>query len=167
MISASPLQIEQMASFSGGQALIYHEQVQKPFEVQIAEWPAPELSFDIANDAQLYKEAIRYEATQNAVLSAFENWNQKNVLVLQPLLQELSDSLLNLDDTRQSDLVILKSKIQRLLSEYSLLKKKLSRLGTLWLSDLGENHPLAEEFNVVAHYLESQISLLDSMQHIV
>lgn len=167
VISASPLQIEQMASFSGGQALIYHEQVQKPFEVQIAEWPAPELSFDIANDAQLYKEAIRYEATQNAVLSAFENWNQKNVLVLQPLLQELSDSLLNLDDTRQSDLVILKSKIQRLLSEYSLLKKKLSRLGILWLSDLGENHPLAEEFNVVAHYLESQISLLDSMQHIV
>lgn len=63
-INATPLQLEQMASFTSGKALIYHEKTLKPFEVQIAEWKTPEINYDLTNDEQLYMNTLGYETVK-------------------------------------------------------------------------------------------------------
>ena len=72
-ISASPLQLEQMASFTTGKALIYHERTQKPFTLQIAEWIPPNVDYDIATDIQLYNHIAGKMTVQRAITSALGN----------------------------------------------------------------------------------------------
>lgn len=77
-ISASPLQLEQMASFSSGQAFIYHEKTLKPFEIQVAEWIKPNLSYDISDDRQLYRKLEDSEEIKPMIQIFWENWKRKS-----------------------------------------------------------------------------------------
>lgn len=61
-MSASALQLEQMATFSPGHALITFENVIKPFGVQIQEFVGIKVEKEPPNDDQLFDLMIRYNA---------------------------------------------------------------------------------------------------------
>ncbi len=54
-VSATPLQLEQVANYSKGKALFYYEDTKKPFEVQVATgWKKPSDEYNFSIDNELY-----------------------------------------------------------------------------------------------------------------
>lgn len=54
-VSATPLQLEQVANYSKGKALFYYEDTKKPFEVQVASgWKKPSVDYNFSIDNELY-----------------------------------------------------------------------------------------------------------------
>lgn len=76
-ISATPLQLEKMASFSKGRALIHHEQLKKPFELQVAEWNHPSIPFDITDDEQLFMYLSNNKTISRLIRSSLKVWEEK------------------------------------------------------------------------------------------
>lgn len=165
-ISASPLQLEQMASFTTGRALIYHERTKKPFEVQIAEWKQPDVDFDPANDVQLYNEIFSKNTTQRAITSAFRNWQDKYLIAVDNRLSELQNIYLAAEVTDIAEMFACKSEKMLLLSECNVLKKKSKRLEELWLIKTKKEYPLSEEFNKINQYIDGMILRLQGIQFI-
>lgn len=157
-ISASPLQLERMASFTKGRAFIYHEKTQKPFEMQVAEWKAPALSFDVSNDAQLYEMLYNEEQYILATMTALGNWNETYVIPLDKRAESLKEQMENASD--RVELACCKSRSVLLANEYRQLIPKLHRLQALWLPDAAADHPLHEEFAQLLEYVESKIESL-------
>lgn len=136
-ISATALQLEQIAAFSSGRALIYYEKTQKPFEVQIAEWNAPKITYDVTNDQQLYQHLAINENMQRAITSSFENWQEN---YLEPIYKELSDLLERCTVVSNNDLaeiIYIKSEKALILAKCREIKKRGFRLERLWLLDAG------------------------------
>lgn len=162
-ISASPLQLEQMASFTTGKALIYHEKTQKPFEVQIAEWMPPNVAYDLANDVQLYNHMIDKKTVQRAITSAFRNWREKYIFALDDRIKDLIERYLEMNATDIAEMNVCRSQKLILLSECGVLKKKCKRLESLWLKDAAKNYPVKDAFDETYSYIESMASRLQGM----
>lgn len=163
-ISASPLQLEQMASFTTGKALIYHERTQKPFTVQIAEWMPPDVDYDIATDLQLYNHIAGKSTVQRAITSAFRNWQDKCMFAIDDRLGDLQKRYLAAKATDVAEMYACKCEKLLLLTECEALKKKCKRLETLWLKGEIRNSPLKDEFAEIFSYIDNMISRLQGIQ---
>lgn len=165
-ISASPLQIEQIASFSAGKALIYHEHTQKPFEVQIAEWIPTEVTYDFANDIQLYNQIWDNATTQRTIMSAIKNWQYKYLYALEKKLKELQKKYFAVEVTDVVEIALCKSLKMSLISECNILKKKCKRLKKLWVVDSERKSSISDEFIKTYKYIEDLVSQLEEIQFV-
>lgn len=141
-ISASPMQLERMASFSKGRAFIYHERTMKPFEMQVAEWIKPQ-TFDASNDGLLYGNIYKLPTTTRAVSIALDNWCVKYFLPLDEQVDELWDSADK--SSSMADLYCCMARKKVLLAEYKHILKKFEKLKRLWLLSEDRNHPLQSD----------------------
>lgn len=111
-ISASPLQLERMASFSSGQAFIYHERIMKPFEIQVTRWLLPEIAFDYADDGQLYSELRHSPLMKNAVRVALSNWKDNCLLVVNEKIKKLQERYKNCgDNTAVRECILIRTRL--------------------------------------------------------
>ena len=165
-ISASPLQIEQIASFSTGRALIYHEHTQKPFEVQIAKWIPTDIPFDFANDIQLYNQICDNATTQKAIISALKNWQYKYLYTMEEKLKELQKKYFAVEVTDIVEIALCKSLKMSLISECNILKKKYKRLKKLWLIDSRGKSSISEEFIEIYNHIEDMVSRLEGIRFV-
>lgn len=163
-ISASPLQLEQMASFTTGKALIYHERTQKPFTVQIAEWMPPDIDYDIATDVQLYNRIAGKPTIQRAVTSAFRNWQDKCMFTVDDRLTALQQRYLAAKATDVSEMMACKCEKLMLLAECEMLQKKCKRLEGLWMKGDMKNSPLRDEFSEIFSYIENMTARVRGIQ---
>ena len=163
-ISASPLQLEQMASFTTGKALIYHERTQKPFTVQIAEWMPPDIDYDIATDVQLYNRIAGKPTIQRAVTSAFRNWQDKCMFTVDDRLTALQQRYLATKATDVSEMMACKCEKLMLLAECEMLQKKCKRLERLWMEGDMKNSPLRDEFSEIFSYIENMTARVRGIQ---
>lgn len=162
-ISASPLQLEQMASFSTGKALIYHEKTQKPFAVQIAEWRNPNVDYDVASDIQLYAQLADKEPVQRAVATSFANWQDRSVFAIDDRISELEKRYLTMMRTGNAENTEIKRERGQLLAQCSSLIKQLNRLNHLWVDAEAKSTSLEDEFVMVKSYIDGMISRLSTM----
>lgn len=161
-ISASELQLEQMATFSSGRALIYHEKTQKPFEVQIEEWDAPEISYDITNDKQLYQQLFINNSMQRIITSSFQNWEEK---FLYPIFKETTTLWERYAAASEDDLVemiCIKSEKELMIATCRKLKKRCCRMKDLWLFDFNRDI-INTMFNKVFENIENMIDCLNKI----
>ncbi len=163
-ISASPLQLEQMASFTTGKALIYHERTQKPFTVQIAEWVPPAVDYDIAADAQLYNRIAGEPTVQRTVTSAFRNWQDKCLFTVDDRLGKLQKRYLAAKASDAAEMIACKCEKMILLTECETLKKKCKRLEKIWLTGDMRASPLKDEFAEIFSYIDNMASRLNGLQ---
>ena len=76
-ISASAFQLEQMASFSKGKALIFHEKTQKPFSIQVSKWEKSPTEVEISDDEVLYSKLCDRPQIQKAIRCAIDSWKER------------------------------------------------------------------------------------------
>jgi hypothetical protein len=163
-ISASPLQLEQMASFTTGKAFIYHEKTKKPFEVQIAQWIEPEVDYDISADAQLYQQIAGKPTVQRAVRSAVRNWEDRDILSVNDRLVKLQKRYLAAKETDIAELAACKATQRVLAAECQGLKKKCKRLENLWLQGAMKNSPLKDDFSTASRMIENMLVRVDDIK---
>ena len=166
-ISASALQLERMASFTSGSAFIYYERTMKPFELQIAEWLKPEISFDVSNDTQLYSEIWRMPTIEHTVLVAFRNWQDKYLFTVDDELSKLEKRYIKAKVTDMVEIQCCLSGKKILLAECMSLMKKCYRLQKLWLMDRDSGCPLNDEFDDIIAYIQGMVSRLNSIRGII
>lgn len=166
-ISASALQLERMASFTSGSAFIYYERTMKPFELQIAEWLKPEISFDVSNDTQLYSVIWRMPTIEHAVLVAFRNWQDKYLFTIDDELSKLEKRYIEAKVTDMVEMRCCLSEKKILLAECMSLMKKCYRLQKLWLMDQDSGCPLNDEFDDIIAYIQGMVRRLNSIQGII
>ena len=166
-ISASPLQLERMASFTSGRAFIYHERTKKPFEMQVAEWIKPEIDFDCSNDLQLYSEMRNLPTLEKATMVALKNWEDKCVFKVgddvKQLLSKFRDAFVQ-EDIAELCCSVTQKEIYT--TECKYLLKKCNRLKNLWLLNEEDNCLLREEIDGIVSYIKEQIERLELIKYI-
>lgn len=163
-ISASPLQLEQMAAFTTGRALIYHEKTKKPFEVQIAEWIAPDVKVDTSNDIELYELISMRKSLQRAITIAFRNWKEEYLFPVADRCIELQKKYREIDVMDSVEMSCCKSEKMLLQSECHILKQKCYRLEKLWLSEVMKGNAIYKEFEETKKYIDSMQKLVDGIK---
>lgn len=164
-ISASPLQLEKMASFTSGKAFIYHERIMKPFEMQVAEWLAPKIDFDFSDDLQLYAEVWGSPIMQKATMVSCRNWKNKYVLALGDRVLALGQAYLEaIEENNYVDIQCYKARTELLLKECENLLVKCNRLKKLWILDENHRHPLSEEFHEITSCINDNIEKINFMK---
>lgn len=165
-ISASALQLEQMASFTTGKALIYHEKTQKPFTMQVAEWIPPKVNYDIASDLQLFECLAEQKTVERAITASFRNWQDNCLFPVSERLTSLMKRYIKASavNTAEMDLCILEKKL--LLKECEQLKQKFIRMENLWSVAKMNNSPLAKEFAEIHNHIETMFTSLNSVREI-
>lgn len=166
-ISASPMQLERMASFTSGRAFIYHEKTMKPFEMQVSEWIKPNIQFDVSNDPQLYSEIWNRSTTVNAVTVAFRNWQDKHLFSVDDELTQLEKRYIEAKVTDVIEMQCCSARKEVLLAECALLMAKCQRLRKLWLPEGNSRYPLKDEFDEIIAYIHGMESRINSMQMII
>ncbi len=149
-ISASALQLEQMASFTVGKALIHHEKTMKPFAVQVAEWKNPAENLDVSDDMVLYPHVCGNAVMENVLETAIQAWNDKYCY---PFYQRIAAHLeqgMELDHADPAKAVLYKTERLELKRDCENLEKKWERLRALWLDNTDVNPVLREEWDAVA-----------------
>lgn len=163
-ISASPVQLERMASFTSGRAFIYHERTQKPFEMQVAEWVKPQVPFDPADDGQLYGQLWLMSERIEAVANALQNWEEKHLFTLDDEIQKL---LLKYGQASgYTDALCCISQRDVLLAECKALRSKCQRLQKLWLLNDHDSHPLRDAFREDLEYIDNMTDSLTLIRDI-
>lgn len=163
-ISASPLQLERMASFTSGRAFIYHERTKKPFEMQVAEWSAPKITFDFSNDLQLYSEMWHLPTTEKATTVSFRNWQDKYLFAVDDELTVLQSAYVEANNSIDIQCCMAQKAV--LLAECKQLLIKCNRLKKLWILTDDKNYPLNEEFKDIISYINGMIERLNFMKEI-
>lgn len=160
-ISASPVQLERMASFTSGRAFIYHERTMKPFEMQVAEWIKPENTIDVSNDAQLYATLWQRPTVERAVQTALINWKYKSWIALDDEVMELINRYISVQATDIAQIYWCKT--QRILLEEKCqsLLKKCQRLEKLWIPDQSADCVLRGQFQAILENIQEKIEQLD------
>lgn len=159
-ISASPVQMERMASFSTGRAFIYHERTQKPFEMQVAEWKAPKLDFEVSDDLRLYEALWTTEPRVRSTRMAFWCWKDRELFPLDDRVQALLKRYLEAVDLHEAEVCAIDRDI--LMLELQQTRGRCRRLERLWLPKETE-HPLRQELQEALGYLdalEQQLALI-------
>lgn len=171
-ISASPLQLERMASFTSGRAFIYHERTMKPFEMQVAEWIAPKITFDFSNDRQLYEQVYRLPTTEKATAVAFRNWQEKNLYDVDDELTALQSAYMTALENaskgvvRNVDLQCCMSRKKLLLIACNQLLVKIHRLKKLWILTEDSNALLDQMMQETMVYIHGMIERLYDIKEI-
>lgn len=151
-INASSLQLEQMASFSSGKALIYHEKTMKPFEIQIKEWLPPKLNIDLSNDQVLYQHLSENENVLNSIAAYLHNWQDKYIFPM-----TMNSDLLSLVEKAEKDYefeyILIKEKL--VIQDYYKLERKWLSFGRLWKLTNGLN-PFNSEFNAIIDFIKNR-----------
>lgn len=165
-INATSLQLEQIASFTSGKALIYHEKTLKPFEVQIAEWKAPNIDYDLTDDEQLYRNILTYKTIKRAILSSVRHWNNMCVhgKFLCNLMSNFFNAYMSMDFNDVDKVSACKAQKEQLIREYNELKKKHKRLSVLWYIDFEELSGIKKEFDSIYREIEESLSNLQKFQ---
>lgn len=130
-VSASPLQFEQIASFTKGKALIHYEGTLKPYSLQIDEWKKPKIDYNFANDKELYLEICNRKAVLSELYSAFDSWCDNIYEFQDTVSDKLGFTKKGLDDRVQ----FAEEKMEAILKIEALLKK-IERMRNLWRLDL-------------------------------
>lgn len=151
-VSATPVQLERMASFTTGKALIYHERTKKPFEVQIAEWIKPKTGFDPSVDEELFNYLYKTRNIQQQIVSALKNWRYKVLVPIENELELLENNMLKAATSLEKTSCRIDLKI--LQSDFNKSEKKFNRLINLWLQNDEENSELMNEFVEINYWLE-------------
>lgn len=151
-ISASPMQLERMASFTQGRAFIYHERTMKPFEIQVAEWKSPNITYDYSNDEQLYSKTWLLPTMQKATMVAYSNWKAKYLISLDDRITELVEQYSRAENANQVKKIIKQKEV--LQKECGILLTKCRRFQKLWILQENRVHPLYEEFDKVINVIE-------------
>lgn len=121
-MSASPEQLEEQGTFGKGQALIFYENLLKPFKMRVCEWEkgAPKTKYDSPSNDELF-EHLKNNSNYLALLSTSSEIMQEKIKadfdVLRRQAYELKDEI----KKRKGDIAYLMKSI-------SLLEGKLSRL---------------------------------------
>lgn len=153
-ISATPLQMERMASFSSGRAFIYHERTMKPFEMQVAEWSVPQMDFDVSNDAELYQNLWPLPTSIAAITVAIRNWQNKYIVPLDKKIENLIEWFIDAtnDEKRcyQKDLRLINNELKK-------LRGKCKRMEKLWLQYCDKSHKLYKEYIQALEYVDELI----------
>lgn len=154
-ISATPLQLERMASFTSGRAFIYHERTMKPFEMQVAEWIPPNVGVDTSNDNQLFQQLWNCPSSVDAITVAIRNWQLKH---LEPL-DKKSDTLLDWfeEATESKEKQLYLSDLKSIKKKLEVLKKRCQRIKALWLCHCDKSHKLHNEYIEAMAYIEELI----------
>lgn len=139
-ISASPLQLEQMTTFTKGKALIYHEKTQKPYIVQVAEWKKPKIDYDFSNDKELYKIMFYQNNMLHAIDCAMASWEEK---VFFPFCDQANEFVSNFAYYIKEG--VAKKERENILKACKRVQKKCIRLKKLWLGDGGTDNYLYDE----------------------
>lgn len=163
-ISATPMQLERMASFTSGRAFIYHEKTKKTFEIQVDEWLPPKVEFDCTNDMQLYSQLWLTENLMTATKVSFRNWQYKYVLQADEKLASLQEQLKNADD--YIDIQCCINQKELLLKECNKLKVKCDAYRRLWVFSDEATHPLIGEIEWISSYIDEMIKKLDLISEI-
>lgn len=172
-ISATSLQLEQMASFTSGRALIYHERTKKPFEMQVEQWIAPSIAFDYSNDAQLYSEVWCLPTAKKAVTVSFRNWHDKYLYAVDDELNALKSAYINalessdINSNNNVDIQCCIARKELLLVECQQLLKKCDRLKKLWILEDNKTHSLNEEFDEITSYINKMIERLNYINEMI
>lgn len=162
-ISASSLQLEQMASFTTGKALIYHERTQKPFTVQIVEWRAPNINFDITRDEDLYCSIYTQNTVQRSILVAFRNWQEKCLFKLNNRVLDLIKRYGKLNSSDIVEISLCKAEKEMLLHEYENASKKCKRFAELWFKEKKIKKSMKDEYSEVLNNIELMKSSLNNI----
>lgn len=160
-ISASPMQLERMASFTRGRAFIYHEKTMKPFEMQVAEWIPPNIAFDSSNDVQLYSQVWLLPTIIQATKVAFSNWKNKYLVPIDDELSAFKTRFYKADATDILEIQCCMRQKDRLLAEYKLLISECSRKKKLWLLSNTNIHPLYNEFEEIIIHINNKMDWLN------
>lgn len=74
-VSATPLQLEQVANYSKGKALFYYEDTKKPFEVQVATgWEKPSVDYNFSIDNELYSNICDRMTVNDSLLKMMQDF---------------------------------------------------------------------------------------------
>lgn len=164
-ISASPLQLERMASFSTGRTYIYHEDTKRPFEMQVAAWKSPELAIEISSDNELYNFISMYPTTIRSITVAFWNWQEKYLDPVSDALQILLTEYM--DSSSSADTVRCVAQKEDLMQRIHRLETQCERFRTLWGINAHCAHPLQEEFSDVLAYIAGMKERVNLIQVIM
>lgn len=133
-ISATGVQMEQMASFTKGKALIYHEKTMKPFTVQINKWDEPTVDLDFSNDYELYNFVKDSDATKDTIATYLLNFEHEYI---EPLSKKLNSVI---EDMQKAEKIpeMLENGNKRCFWDFDLNKaqEKLIKLVVLWNIDI-------------------------------
>lgn len=162
-ISATPLQLEQMANFTIGNALMHHEKTQKPFQLQIAEWKQPKIDYDIANDYQLYEHIKNCEQIQNAVIVSLRNWSDRCRLEMEKELELLKERIGKINGDLAEKILCMNGK-QQLISKMKVLWKKYHRRQALWMAESEGMQGLSAEFLMIKGQFEKIETEINDLQ---
>lgn len=157
-ISATPLQMERMASFSSGRAFIYHERTMKPFEMQVAEWVVPKVNFDVTNDAQLYQNIWKSPASIAAITIAIRNWQNKYIVPLDIKIENFLDWFEDATDVEKRKYI---KEIKQINAELKKLRRRCQRMEKLWLLHCNKSHKLYKEYLLALEYIDEVIKRSD------
>ena len=171
-ISASPLQLEQMAAFTVGKAFIHHEKTMKPFEIQIAEWKNPAGNLDVSNDTALYPHFCKSNVIAAVLSAAIYNWNDKYVYPLEDKVFKHQQRCIEIDYTDSAELTCCQSERARLQGECERVKKRWIKYRMLWFDVQTIDSQLREEWNSIAEKIKelesalNEISVMDRIRPI-
>ena len=165
-IAASSLQLEQMSTFTKGQALIFHEKTLKPFQVQIAEWMHPDISYDYANDAELFLAICTRDVVRTALYAAFDNWVDKKVNTIEDDIISWQKRYLQLlkntqRSARQESALLLDR--EHLKDECRKITKHGERLRSLWSIEKVHDESLSDAFSHLSDEESRLINMLDEV----
>lgn len=154
-ISATPLQLEQMTTFTKGKSLIYHERTQKPYIVQVAEWKKPRIDYDFSNDKDLFKVMFCQKNILHAIDCALVSWKDK---VFFPFYDRADEFLNHFEYFIREG--VAKKERENILKECRSVKKKCIRLKKLWLGEVGTDYymyddKLEKSFGEIMNYLNN------------
>ncbi len=124
-VSATPLQLEQVANFSMGKSLIYYEKTKKPFEVQVDLWVKPKIDYNFANDKELFLSMANRRVTQLSIYKVFQDLYDKTVARLNAINTELDKDFDKHKSKIGSHYAVL---IKNELDFISLIDKALSKI---------------------------------------
>lgn len=158
-ISASPNQFEQIASLTPGKALIYHEKTKKPFEIQIEEWKAPNISFNISNDEELFSYIKKNEVIIRPIIVSLKNI-KKSLFLLNKKFFELKKNSREMSRDDFSNKYIYDADKDLIKMACLTLKKKCDCLKKMWsIKDDSVNN----EFNEINSWIEQLLFSLENL----
>ena len=162
-ISASSLQLEQMASLACGKAFIFHEQIQKPFLLQIEKFNQPLMNFDYTDDEELYMMICDYDTTRRSVKHSYNNWTQKYLVPTSDKVFALLNDYESSDKFNVVELCCFKNERLLLMKECEQLEKKRLRLERLWGVDKGISKRKMEEEDKLFQFIKEMRETLASL----
>lgn len=121
-MSASADQLEEQGTFGTGQALIFYENLLKPFKMRVSEWEkgVSQTKYDSPTNLQLF-DRLKDNETYNVLLSRSAIIMQEKMKVEFDLLRRQAQELKKKINKNYSEVIVLKDNVK-------LLENKLQRL---------------------------------------